>query len=71
MSSPFAYIMAPKDESEVNVIKKACVATMDLFKKYLQDQLMGIIDADKVKTQIHLEEGFPIAFSPAQCVSFQ
>ena len=48
MSSPFAYIMACKDESEVSVIKKACIATMDLFKKYLQDQLMEIIDAEKV-----------------------
>ena len=49
VSAQLAYVMAPKEESEVSTIKKACTATMDLFKKYLQDQLMEIIDADKVR----------------------
>ena len=43
-----AYIMAPKEESEIVTIKKACQATMDLFKKFLHDQIMGIVDAEKV-----------------------
>ena len=57
LSASFAYVMAPKDESEVSVIKKACTATMDLFKKYLQGQLMDVIDADKVRllTNVHFQ----------------
>lgn len=43
-----AYIMGPKEESEVSVIKKACQASMDLFNKYLKEQLMDLIDKDKV-----------------------
>ena len=40
--------MAPKEESEINVIKKASQASMDLFGKYLKEQLMDYIDKDKV-----------------------
>ena len=48
MSSALAYVMAPKDDSEVTVIKKACQATSDLFNKFVKEQLMEVIDADKV-----------------------
>lgn len=44
-----AYIMASKEDSEITTIKKACQATMDLFKKFLQEQIMEIVDAEKVK----------------------
>ena len=40
--------MAPKDDNEILTIKKACQATMDLFNKYLKEQLMDLIDKDKV-----------------------
>ena len=43
-----AYIMAPKEESEINIIKKACQGTMDLFSKFLKEQIMDIVDKDKV-----------------------
>jgi len=48
VSSPMAYLMAPKDDTELAVIKKACQATMDLFNKFLKEQLMDLIDKDKV-----------------------
>ena len=32
----------------MTVVKKACQATMDLFKKYLREQIMDLIDRDKV-----------------------
>lgn len=48
LSTHIAYIMAPKEESEIATIKKACQASMDLYNKYLKEQLMEIIDADKV-----------------------
>jgi len=43
-----AYVMAAKDDSELITIKKACQATMDLFSKFLKEQLMDLIDKDKV-----------------------
>lgn len=49
VSVPLAYVMASREESEVGTIKKACQATMDVFTKYLKEQLMDIIDNDKVR----------------------
>jgi len=43
-----AYVMATKDEAELITMKKACQATMDLFSKFLKEQLMDLIDKDKV-----------------------
>ena len=47
VSSGAAYMMAPKEESELMVIKKACQVSVDLFNKYLKEQVMEIVDADK------------------------
>ena len=33
-------------------MKKACQATMDLFSKFLKEQLMDLIDKDKVCTAV-------------------
>jgi nucleosome binding factor SPN SPT16 subunit len=42
-------VFGPKDEQETNTIKKACqVSSSDLYNKYLQDQIMDIIDSEKV-----------------------
>ena len=49
LANPLAYVMAPKEESEVAIIKRASQATMDLFNKFLKEQIMQIIDADKVR----------------------
>ncbi len=54
MSSAMAYIMAVREESEVNTIKKASQVTVDVFSKYLKEQIMDIIDNDKVKGQAKL-----------------
>ena len=48
VSAPLAYAMAAKDETELITMKKACQATMDLFTKFLKEQLMDLIDKDKV-----------------------
>ena len=48
MSAPMAYVMAAKDDAELITMKKACQATMDLFSKFLKEQLMDLIDKDKV-----------------------
>lgn len=48
ISSAIAYLMAPKEDSEIITVKKACLVTVDVFTKYLKDQIMEIIDSDKV-----------------------
>ena len=39
--------MATKEDSELNTIKKACQVTVDVFSKYVKEQVMDIIDSDK------------------------
>lgn len=63
ISAHVAYVMAPKEDSEMTVVKKACQATMDLFKKYLREQIMDLIDRDKVgyitcDSRLHYVAGF-------------
>jgi nucleosome binding factor SPN SPT16 subunit len=48
MSVDVGLIMAPKEEAELNVIKKSAQVTVDVFSKYLKDTIIGIIDGDKV-----------------------
>ena len=47
LGNPMAYIMSVKEESELSTIKKACQVTVDVFSKYLKEQIMDIIDGDK------------------------
>lgn len=49
VSAPLAYIMSVRDDSELNTMKKACQVTVDVFSKYLKEQIMDIIDNDKVR----------------------
>lgn len=48
VSSTMAYIMAPKEESEIKTMQKASAVTCEVFSKYLREQIMEIIDAEKV-----------------------
>lgn len=57
VTSVFAYIMSVKEESEINVIKKASQVSVDLFNKYLKDQILDVVDADKKVKHIKLSEG--------------
>lgn len=56
-SNTFAYIMAPKEEPEVKIIQRACQVTCDVFNKYLKDQIMEVIDADKKVKHSKLADG--------------
>ncbi|XP_071494037.1 FACT complex subunit SPT16-like [Diadema antillarum] len=47
ISSDFAKMMAVKEEKEINMIKKACQVTCDVFTKKLKEDIMEIVDADK------------------------
>ena len=50
--------MAPKEDSEIQVIKKASVVSVDVYTKYLKDQIMEIIDSDKVSCYFKMFLGF-------------
>lgn len=51
ISSSIAYVMAPKEESELSTIKKSSMVTADVFGKYLKEHIMEVIDAEKVSFQ--------------------
>lgn len=69
VSSAIAYIMAPKEESELVTIKKACMVSVDVFTKYLKDQIMEIIDSDKKVKHSKLCEGVESAITDKKYVS--
>ncbi len=43
-----ASVLAIKDDAEVNNIKKACEITTKIFSNCLKDQVVNIIDNEKV-----------------------
>ncbi|XP_026678301.1 FACT complex subunit spt16 [Diaphorina citri] len=69
MTSVFAYIMSVKEESELNVLKKASQVSVDLFNKYLKDQILDIVDADKKVKHVKLSEGVEQALTDKKYVS--
>lgn len=69
VSAAVAYLMAPKEDNEIITIKKACMVTVDVFTKYLKDQIMEIIDSDKKVKHSKLAEGVESAISDKKYVS--
>ncbi|ESO89772.1 hypothetical protein LOTGIDRAFT_124718 [Lottia gigantea] len=57
VSTAFAYIMASKEETEQKTIQRACQVTCDVFNKYLKEQIMEIIDAEKKVKHSKLADG--------------
>ena len=41
----------------MKIVKQACQATVDVFSKYLKEQIMDIIDGDKKVKHSKLAEG--------------
>nr|XP_022905193.1 FACT complex subunit spt16-like [Onthophagus taurus] len=69
VSSAVAYVMCPKEETEIVTIKKACNVSVDVFTKYLKDQIMEIIDSDKKVKHSKLAEGVEQAITDKKYVS--
>lgn len=69
VSAAVAYIMAPKEDSELVTMKKACLVSVDVFNKYLKDQIMEIIDADKKVKHSKLAEGVEAAITDKKYVT--
>lgn len=49
IGASIAYIMSPKEEPELLTMKKACLVSVDIFGKHLKEQILEIIDAEKVR----------------------
>lgn len=47
VSAAFAYVSAPKDESELDLIKKACQITCNVFSKHVKKEIVTIVDEEK------------------------
>ncbi|XP_065056378.1 FACT complex subunit SPT16-like [Rhopilema esculentum] len=47
VSASFAYMMAPKEDVELNFVRKAAHVSSELFTQYFKKQVVGIVDADK------------------------
>lgn len=60
IGASIAYIIGPKEENEILTIKKACMVSVDIFNKYLKDNIMEIIDADKVRPFVQLSPSIVI-----------
>ncbi|CAL1278690.1 unnamed protein product [Larinioides sclopetarius] len=69
VSATIAYLMAPKEDIEVSIVKKACQVTVDVYSKYLKDQIMEIIDSDKKVKHSKLTEGVEQALSDKKYVT--
>lgn len=62
VSTAFAYILAQKDESEIGITKRAAAMSVDVYSKYLRQQIMEIIDSDKKVRHNKLSENVEQAF---------
>ncbi|CAG0881437.1 unnamed protein product [Darwinula stevensoni] len=69
ISSQIAYILAQKEDNELNTMKKACQVSMDVFNKYLKDNIMEIIDADRKVKHSKLGEGVDHAMGDKKYIS--
>lgn len=69
VSAAIAYIMCPKEEPEILTVKKACIVSVDVFTKYLKDNIMEIIDSDKKVKHSKLAEGVEQALSDKKYVT--
>jgi len=54
VATSFGVLIAPKDEAEISIMKRAAGLSSDIFAKYLKEQIMDVIDGDKKKTHAKL-----------------
>ncbi|VDI07180.1 Hypothetical predicted protein [Mytilus galloprovincialis] len=69
ISASLAYEMSIKEESEIKLMQKASQITCDVFAKYLRDQIMEIIDAEKKVKHSKLADGVEQALQNKKFVS--
>ncbi|VVC28157.1 Hypothetical protein CINCED_3A014976 [Cinara cedri] len=63
ISPVMGFILSIKAENEITLIKKASLSSVEMFTKYLKEQIMEIIDSDKKVKHTKLVEGLEGALS--------
>ncbi len=48
ISGSIGYLLAVKDNEELGLIRKACEITGKLYSKHLKDQIINIVDSERV-----------------------
>ncbi|GAB0094238.1 FACT complex subunit spt16 [Sergentomyia squamirostris] len=69
IGASLGYIMCPKEDNEISIMKKASNVSVDVFNKYLKDQIMEIIDSDKKVKHTKLTEGVEAAMNDKKYVA--
>jgi nucleosome binding factor SPN SPT16 subunit len=59
-SANIAYVMTVKEVPQILIIKKAFFVSVDVYNKYLKDQIMEIIDIDKKLKMQRLRKGWSL-----------
>ncbi|CAG7817942.1 unnamed protein product [Allacma fusca] len=62
-------LLAVKEEAEIHVMKRACQVSVDVFTKFLRDQIMDIVDSDRKVRHQKLAEGVENAVNEKKYVS--
>lgn len=62
-------ILAVKDETELNCIKKACEITSKIYSKHLKDQIVNIIDSEKKVKHSKLSEQVEASVNDSKFIS--
>jgi Xaa-Pro aminopeptidase len=69
ISGSIGYLLAVKDNEELNLIRKACEITGKLYSKHLKDQIINIVDSERVGKQI--QYFFELIFSFSESQTFE
>ena len=56
ISSSIGYLLSIKDAEELGLIRKACEITGKLYSKHLKDQIINIVDSERVGKRLTLEK---------------
>lgn len=62
ISSSIGYLLAVKDTEELGLIRKACEITGKLYSKHLKDQIINIVDSERVWTSCVTVGGSNVGF---------
>ena len=56
--------MSVKDDSEVNMMKRAASITLEIYSKVFKENIKDIIDADKVRESLAFAPNLTDLFEP-------
>ncbi|CAK8695989.1 unnamed protein product [Clavelina lepadiformis] len=56
ISPPIALVMAPKDEAEMGMMKRAAAITLEIYSKVFKENLKDVIDADRQVKHMKMAE---------------